>query len=556
LNTKYVVNIHRELIKLLLTNDANILLHNNEKISPLVMLMKNHNSYYFKQIRRLFDLRSYEYDNEYSPYNYLMRTYKLHLEQYNKKFGYTQYNEIVQIIQANEKYYNNILKDLHTSFHVVKYITEQYLTENMKKYYNKFLKKHQIDIFELLDYNLNKIPNNTVSNLNYYNIVDGINKELNYVISNLNYLNNITRRTHQQNKELEELKLKLQSLQLPNINIIILNSFIKSLRDNLKKLIELKEKYILQQKSDKDLEKLKKKIDIINDKIKDYYSLLENYLATRSKSLHENNDNYIKNYPNIIERYTNLVNGILNDDYVAYMNGWNNVYDYKIEDNFERVPYNLIQWQMKNMLGDINITFKSNIKKIRKFYELNNYIIKDYFEKPRYLNSEDNEFNINDTLNFVNMLLKHLTKTFICSNIEIIIKKILYEYLSTVNIPSKILLDQVDSIFNDELKNYLYKEVPELFVRNGAGIYKDEEDEVSANIITVAEILNNLLDLLKSSSSIDIDDYTINLIKNNIITYFDTIVYKIINNWNVLIENIFIYHINHYRILDCFHKIL
>ncbi len=98
--------------------------------------------------------------------------------------------------------------------------------------------------------------------------------------------------------------------------------------------------------------------------------------------------------------------------------------------------------------------------------------------------------------------------------------------------------------------------MPELFVRNGVSIYKDEEDEASANIITVAEILNNLLDLLKTSSSIDIDDYTINLIKNNIITYFDTIVYKIINNWNVLIENIFIYHINHFRILDCFYELL
>jgi hypothetical protein len=209
----------------------------------------------------------------------------------------------------------------------------------------------------------------------------------------------------------------------------------------------------------------------------------------------------------------------MNSDYIGYMNGWRKVCD-NMPTNIERIPYKLVLGQLTNMVGPIDINFKTNLKKIRKFYQLNNNIIKEYFEKPRYLNFE-NEFNLNETLNFVNSLLKHLTKTFICSN-----------------------------------KEYLYKDVPELFVRNGASIYKDEEDEVSANITTVAEILNNLLDLLKTSSSIDIDDYTINLIKNNIITYFDTIVYKIINNWNVLIENIFIYHINHFRILDCFHEIL
>ena len=38
--------------------------------------------------------------------------------------------------------------------------------------------------------------------------------------------------------------------------------------------------------------------------------------------------------------------------------------------------------------------------------------------------------------------------------------------------------------------------------------------------------------------------------------YFDTIIWKTINNWNVVIENIFMFHINQYRILECMNILL
>ena len=69
---------------------------------------------------------------------------------------------------------------------------------------------------------------------------------------------------------------------------------------------------------------------------------------------------------------------------------------------------------------------------------------------------------------------------------------------------------------------------------------------------TTGEILNNLIDLLKASSYIEINDYTINILKNSINPYFDTITYKLINNWNVVIENILLYWIlnNCYGVLN------
>jgi hypothetical protein len=98
----------------------------------------------------------------------------------------------------------------------------------------------------------------------------------------------------------------------------------------------------------------------------------------------------------------------------------------------------------------------------------------------------------------------------------------------------------------------LYEIIPHKFVSNSVNIYKNNDEEVTNQLETTAEILNNLIDLLKTSSSIPINDYTINILKNNIVPYFDTITYKLINNWNVVIENIFLFHINHYRMLECF----
>jgi hypothetical protein len=106
-----------------------------------------------------------------------------------------------------------------------------------------------------------------------------------------------------------------------------------------------------------------------------------------------------------------------------------------------------------------------------------------------------------------------------------------------------------------EIKDPLYNIIPQKFVRNSVNIYNDMDDEASNPIETVAEILNNLIDLLKTSN-FEINDYTINILKNNIVQYFDTITFKLINNWNVVIENILLFHINHYRIIECMKSII
>jgi hypothetical protein len=237
------------------------------------------------------------------------------------------------------------------------------------------------------------------------------------------------------------------------------------------------------------------------------------------------------------------------------MDGWRQFVNKNDIKNIDRIPSYLIKYQ-KEKLIDINLTmFKPDIEIMHNFYSHNYNIIKTYFENPRYINGEPGEPG-NKVLGFVYDLLVHLTKTFICSNIESIIKKILYEYIISIQkIPIENILQQIN-LMVAEIRTPLYNSIPQKFVRNSVNIYNDIDDEYSNPVETVSDILNNLIDLLKVSSYIEINDYTINILKNNVVQYFDTITFKLINNWNVVIENILLYHINHYRIIECMKTIL
>ena len=98
----------------------------------------------------------------------------------------------------------------------------------------------------------------------------------------------------------------------------------------------------------------------------------------------------------------------------------------------------------------------------------------------------------------------------------------------------------------------LYDKIATKFVLNSVKVFSDEIEESEHEVQDVEEILTNFFDLLKTSSIYELSEYTFNLFKNNVVTYFSTIVSKTINNWNVCIENQLIYVINHYRILKCY----
>ena len=447
LNNKLVVSINKDIIELLLENGADVLLYNNEKISPLVMILKNYFYDCIEIIKNHVDLRIFGDKEEYSPFNYLLKTFHLHLGNYNN-FIYNQYNDIVQIIQANENFYNNIPKYLEVSFNIVKFITEQYLTENVNINIDDFC--DSLDI----NYNFDKFP---------------------YIKTNNIYKTDA---------------------------FLIFN--------------ELKEKFNL---------------ETLNLEVEYHNNLTSN------------------NSPNLMNRYNAFINDSegINSNYLSYLDGWEKFFNNNDNYNYSySLPKLLVDYQL-NMTDIKSTLFNTKVIKLLDFYRNNNVLVKDYFEKPRYTTN-------NNILLFVYELLLHMTRTFICSTIENIIKKVLFEYLNNIQTDSaNYILDEINYIF-DPIKEYLYETIPEIFVSNSVNIYIDES--LSREVQSVSTVLNNFLDLLKTSSPIDIDEYTINLLKNNFIMYFDTIVWKTINNWNVVIENIFMFHINQYRILECMNKVI
>ncbi len=498
LKTKYTININLDIIELMLQNNCNILLHNNEKLSPLVMMIKNYYYEAFNIIKNNFDMNSYDNNNYNSPQYYLMENFKNHLDNYYKKISESQYTEMINIIQSNESYNNNILKYMDVSFNVVKYIVHQYLTENMLRFSDDFDSNSLNQLLILLGFNVRDI--NNIGKCHYNE-----NLGSNIIIPNADEGIIINEIKQEINTKINESKKLLAKYSKEKTEIVGLNM---------------------------NTTNIDSKIFNITNKIEDY----ENQLTTLNKFnffiLNPFPDiNYIK----IINRYEDLRNRI---GKISYMEGWKQFLKQRISD-IDQLSFYLIMYQNSKDKSTI-----LNINTIHKFYKHNNNIIKTYFENQRYIDD-------NKVLGFVYDLLVHLTKTFICSNISSIIKKILYEYIiSTQNIPINMILDQINVMVTG-IDDVLYNIIPQKFVRNSVNIYYNEDDEAANPIETVSEILNNLIDLLKTSSYININDYTINILKNSINPYFDTITYKLINNWNVVIENIFLFHINQYRILEC-----
>ncbi len=498
INNKLIVLFKPTIFNKLLNHGCDILAHNNERISPLNMLIKNYYYDCIDIIKEHIDLRTI--DRDYSPFNYLLKSYKLHLENYNN-FIYNQYNDIVQIIQANESFYNNIPKYLETSFKIIKYVTEHFLIEN--------------------------IPDTNIFN------TDPVNINYKYdACPFITFVNNKKIILFKSDTDLIKLELK--------------NKFTK-LKDKIfEKIKELeKEKQIMKRSS----KLIDDKIIKLNEEYKKYS--INDITITYIDISNSKFKNVELDDTNIINRYSSIP---VDSNFLSYLHGWEQFFnlDIKLNDVLS-LPVKLVNYQLDYMTDTHNDTFNDifnkKLQKILPFYEKNYNIIRDYFEKPRYSNK-------NDIVKFVYDLLLHLTKTFICSAIENIIKKVLFEYITQIEMaPVDFILDKVEYIFNP-IKEHLYDIIPEIFVSNSVNIYKDIDDTLNKEIQTVSMVLTNLLDLLKSSSPIEIDEYTINLLKNNFVMYFDTIVWKTINNWNVVIENIFMFHINQYRILQCINKLL
>ncbi len=448
-------------INKLLDKGAKIFKHNNENQSALNYLVKDG---YYNGIKIFKDYGiTKDSFTTNSPYDYLMTQYMNHKEQYNDKFYDTQYRDIESIIQQNDMYYNNILKYLDTSFGVVKYITEEYITELLLGY----------DKFDDLRITI------SYDSVKYNDMLDtGIN-----IASNDMYFY-INEQITEYNKEVAKLNKDLEHYKTIH-------------GKNNSSTIASKITTLTTMKTDYTNEKNRLKAETTK-------------LTRASKIILFQTD--------LITRYNTLAEQLQR---IWYMDGWKQLLDKKI-------PSYPIQ-----LLGR---TPEDN----NDIYKYWNDIFEKYFT-TKYVDDDD-------TRKFTYDLLIHLTKYFLFPNILGMYKRVLFDSLRSISTDYNILYRKIDNILlNEELTNFMDNIIPKLFVNNAVGLFENIHDESEKTDQTVSEILGNFIDLMRETSEIEITRYTIDILKSNVNQYFDSIVYKIINNWNVVIENILIFHINQYR---------
>jgi hypothetical protein len=515
--TKYSIDINLDIIDTMIENGGNVFIHNNDMTSPLTQLIKlNH----FQGIEKIkangIDVTTFRQSNE-SPYKYLFEQYKSHLEKFIqgnltdsiKRFVEPQYNEIFNIIQSSDQYNNNILLNLELSFSICNYLTQQFLTENIVRYSNKF-----------------------DTNLATYLINGGIPR---YMIegTGLYYMKNISR-------------LNISSRNEGTLLEIILDDYKKDFDLIEKKLVEYnREKGLYTVKGLSTTSIDRKIVARTKDKNK-IEGDMELIMKIKNSIPSININNNIESKPRIIKRYDFFIKHY-SIPRGSYIEGWKKLLEYNLDS--PDLIIRIMQDEYDKIKGKKSIDEIKDVQELYlEYYNHLNIICKSYFEKPRFMSQ-------NKMLRFVYDLLIHLTQNILCHSIELIIRKILYQsFLETDYLEPKIdglnkVIDRIDYIITNELKQYLYGEVAKKFVMNSVSCYEDIEDKESYEVQTTSDILNQFLDFMETNSPIEIHKNTMSILKNNIVPYFDTIIGKTINNWNVVSENMFLFCINQYRLL-------
>jgi len=165
-----------------------------------------------------------------------------------------------------------------------------------------------------------------------------------------------------------------------------------------------------------------------------------------------------------------------------------------------------------------------------------------YFKDQYYLEN-------NHMLKFVYDIIEHLTKTVLCSNIQTLIHKVLYYYF---NGKYKDNTDNyIQFVFTQNVKEYLYKTFPTELIKNNLKIFENSIEEDGHINKSITELFEDLFTMIKRESKlITVDEEVIQLLNNNVVDYYDTIIPSLLNNWQVLIENQFKFYINHSRIME------
>jgi hypothetical protein len=585
LKQKYCIYINPEIIDFLLKiKFIKPLLLDNNNNSCIIPVLSSFNSSIFKKIN------SYKIqfnDNKYIHNELNNHKNKLFNENFIKifeNFTKSQFEEIKVLILSDESNGNNLLFTLKNSFYICFYIINEYLTDYLWDFNENYKIEDFKNILLLLKYNEDNINKSYLNNFANEHRIFLFQEDSS--LTNNDFIKNCEKKIDKLNKHKNQLLIEKESFEQ-----IKLTTKIEKIVEDIKKIDEDIKKI------DKDIIKKKKNINIYIEKniekidiIKTYDKILEigNGVYLSIWNLLFNFDSKINKCMNILKVWLTTL-GILDINFknTKKILTWKQYNDFtqiktlnKIEiDNCLKqlnieIPKEVIDKTDKNdddldlsdlfkgggiQIFDLESSFNLSLLQIlkekpntnvEKYFDHISEVAHTYFNIPKY-------YGVNKTLNFINNLLIHLTKTNICYGIEIVVRKVIFDYLTHkfVNYTVYNIYIIIDNIIDGtniyiteaSFKLQLYNKLPEKLVKNSVYIFRDLDEKVNFESQTVNELLRDLFGLLDKTTYLN--DDIINVLNNNIASYFDLFVSRTINNWYVVCENTFKFIINHDRII-------
>ena len=194
-------------------------------------------------------------------------------------------------------------------------------------------------------------------------------------------------------------------------------------------------------------------------------------------------------------------------------------------DNYKNQSIKLFEEKEKNIFNDLKLEkyLIDNEEHIKSYGE--NYIncIESYFKLPHYC-------LFNPILSQAKEILLHLIDKVFITSIVFIINNL-----------------NNNTVGFGDLN--IVKKISEKLLLNNIKIFDDKISEIEHNEQSINEILTELFKELKDEAIIN--DTVFELLRTDILKYFELVIPKTIMNWMVIMENCIKFLINHYRMELC-----
>jgi len=553
LKSKDFLKISKKAVINMLTSRAAVYTPNLEGQMPIIPIIKNYNHDLLKIFNKyLIDSRQNNLITKFIIKENFNNLYKLlgnnvinkntKMKTIISNIDNNLYTNIYSLITAIDSYGNTVIKYLPESFNISSYLILHYLSASLHPEISDdiiFLTSDLDNILKIVnEINETKKTETDKNDENKINCDDV--KKL--------YINT-----------------KISKYDIPdNISIFLFQDLIKEKEEELEKLnAKIKEiTNTIEKANDTDKHFLEKKLITYNKKLQEIQNKIDKFKSFSS--------NYSKfDLPiKVCKSYEDLVELPKDEELTLFIKAWSKLLDDELMINSNLLPIYIL-YKQKLLIEKINNAMEKNdlttkdiddIKQIEKVMGYFSAIAESYFNNGEYVDN-------NNVLAFINSSLEYITKLVICTNIELIIRKVLFislknaQYNSVnyddINEKVNLVLDgDIYYIVNDNqtkkttLIKELYKNVANKLVKNAAEIFINKDDKETHNNENIKDILQSYFELLKLVPVQEIfTEEIMEIFTKDVVNYFDIFVHNIIKLWHVNIENILKYFINNYRCL-------